>query len=110
MRTSALVSGFGTPVTNIRSPIEPTAFFFFKTGADLIALGTGSTFDIANDDLIADIGLTAVKTMHTEIVPINETSFVPGVCEPVKPYFFRNSSGILAEKSGNVLKRTAVIQ
>ena len=83
---------------------------FFEVLTGLIAGGTGSAFDTAEDDLTTGIGLFTVITMDTEVLGIIKGALVIPVRETVSLYLFGNSSRILAQEPSDILKRSTFIQ
>ena len=106
----AVADLFGTAVADIRSPVKSWAAFFFEVLAGLVTGRTGSTFDPAQDNLSAGVGLLAVIAVDTEVFGIIEGPFVIPVRKAVSPDFFRDRGRILAQEPGNILKRCAFVQ
>ena len=84
----AVADLFGTAVADIRSPVKSWAAFFFEVLAGLVTGRTGSTFDPAQDNLSAGVGLLAVIAVDTEVFGIIEGPFVVPVRKAVSPDFF----------------------
>ena len=66
---------FITAVADIRCPCEPAAMLFFEVFAVLVAAGARSALDVTEFDLIADIGMLAMKPLCTEVMCIKEEPF-----------------------------------
>ena len=99
-----------TAVTDIRGLIQTPAMFQDEILAGLVAGGTGpgGAFDAAEDDLVTDIGLTAMVSMDTEVFGIIKSAFVIPVAETVFPHFLGDSGWIFAEEAGDVFKRSTI--
>lgn len=65
-------------------------------------------FDATEDDLVTDIGLTAMVSMDTEVFGIIKSAFVIPVAETVFSYLPGDGGWILAEKAGDVFKRSTI--
>ena len=72
----AVADLFCTAVADIRSPVKSYAALFFKVPAGLVAGRTGCTFDPAQDNLSAGVGLLTVIAVDTEVFGIIESPFV----------------------------------
>lgn len=101
---------FITAVADMRSPVQPGAFFEDKIPACLVTGGTGSTFDPAEDDLLAGIGLFAVIPVYAEVVCIVEGAFMVPVGKPVVFDFPGDGGRILAQIAGDLLEGTSFVQ
>lgn len=110
VRNGAAVYRFGTAVADIRGMVDSGAMLFFKMLTDLIAFVAGSTLLVTDKQFFTDICPFASKTMNTKVVRIREASLIPEIRGSVKPYFFGDGRGILAEKSGNILEGDALIK
>jgi hypothetical protein len=84
--------------------------FTLKIWASLVTGWTGSALYSTNDDFAADIGLTAVITVNTEVLHVYKKSMVFPHAEPVSPDFFGDGSRVLTEGLGNVFEGTAFIE
>ena len=76
VRDRAAADLFLTAIADIRRLVKTAAAFFLKIAACLVAGGTGSAFDSAQDDLSACIRLFAVVTMDTEVLCIIKRTFM----------------------------------
>ena len=106
----AVTDLFCTAVADIRSPVKSYAALFFEVPAGLVAGRTGCTFDPAQDNLSAGVGLLTVIAVDTEVFGIIEGAFVIPVRKAVGPDFFRDRGRILAQEPGNIFKRCAFVQ
>ena len=96
MGDSTMIHLFGTAIADIRSLIQAAAVFLFKVLTGLIAGGTGSAFDTAEDNLSAGICLFTMVSMDTEVSGIIKSAFMIPVREPVSLNLFGDSGRILA--------------
>ena len=110
MCNGAVVDLLGTTIADIRSLVQAITAFFFEVLAGLIAGRARSAFDTAEDDLAADLGLFAVIPMDTEILSIIKGTFVIPVRQAMGLYFLRNSRGILAQETSDILKGRAFVK
>lgn len=94
----------------MRSPVQPGAFFDDKIPACLVTGGTGSTFDPAEDDLLAGISLFAVIHVYAEVVCIVEGAFMVPVGKPVVFDFPGDHGRIFTQIAGDLLEGTAFVQ
>ena len=83
MGNGTVIDGFGTSVAYIRSLIKAVTAFPYKVRTGLVTGRAGSAFHIAEDDLTANISLTAVIAVYTEVVRVIESAFMIPVTEPV---------------------------
>lgn len=67
--------------------LQSAAEFLPEISAGLIASGTGNTFDAAQDNFSAGIGLPAVIPMGTEVPVIMKGAFMITVREAVFLFF-----------------------
>lgn len=63
-----------TPVADIGCAVKPGAAFFHEILAVLVTGGAGSTFDITENNLPADIFLLAMKTVDAKVFGIQKES------------------------------------
>lgn len=61
-----------TSVADIGSPFKPVAALFDKILTVLVTRGEGSTFNIAENELAADILLLTMEAVYTEVFGIEE--------------------------------------
>jgi len=106
----AMIDLFTASIADIRSPVKPAAAFFLEIRASLVTGRTGSTFNAAEKDLIAGIRFLTAETLGTEVLRIKKSPFVKPIGGSSGFHFFRNRSGILAEKTGNIFKGCPLIQ
>lgn len=103
-----------TPVTSIadiRGTVKPLAAFFHKVFTMLVTRRTGSTLDMTEDDLFADIFLLAVKAVETEVFGIQEEPLAGiEVRQTVGADFFGSGTGIFTEVAGDLLEGSTGIQ
>lgn len=100
-----------TSIADIGGTVKPLAAFFHKVFTMLVTRRTGSTLDMAEDDLPADIFLLAVKAVDTEVFGIQEEP--PAgieVRQTVGADFFGNGTGIFTEVAGDLLEGSTDIQ
>ena len=71
-----MIDGFRTSIADIRSLVKAVTPFSHKIGTGLIAGGTGSTFDVTENDLATYICFLTVIPMNAEVVCIIKGSFV----------------------------------
>ena len=91
-----MINGFRTSVADIRSLVKPVTPFPDKISTSLITGGTGSTLDVAEDDLSTCICFLAVVPVNTKVMCIIKGAFVVPVTQPMKLYFLGDGSRILA--------------
>ena len=101
---------FWTSIADIGCLVKPVAAFLLKMLTSLIAGGTGSTFNVAKDDLFAGIGLLTVIPVNAEVTGIIKGACVIPVRQTVCFYLFRYGSWVLAQKAGNVFKGSTFTQ
>ena len=75
MRDRTACSAFIAAVADIRGPVDPVTVFFDEAFAVLVAGGTGSALDIAEDYLVTDIGPVAAITFGAEVMSIVKEPF-----------------------------------
>lgn len=93
-----------TAITDERGFVESAAALFDKVFAGLVAGRTGMTFHTAEDDLAAGIGLMAVIALHTEVLFIDERTFMVPVGVAMQFDLLGDGSRILAEEAGDILQ------
>ena len=109
MGNGTMIDGFGASVADIGSFIQTVTAFPEEIRTGLVAGRAGSAFHLTEDDLAACISFSAVITVDTEVVGVKKSAFVIPVAETVSPDFLGDGSRILAEISGGLLKRKALI-
>lgn len=97
----ALVPGLITAIADIRSLLYLPAGFPFKPRADIVAPMAGTAKSIADNKLVAGVGLFTMVAMDTEVVGIVKTAPVPCVYNTMFPNLFGDGGGIFAEIFGN---------
>ena len=75
MRDRTASAAFIAAVADVRSPVDPVTVFFDEAFAVLVAGGTGSALDIAEDYLVTDIGPVAAITFGAEVMSIVKEPF-----------------------------------
>jgi len=76
MGNGAVVDLFGASIADIGCLVKAVTAFLFKVLAGLVAGRAGCTFNTAEDDLAAGVGLFAVITMDTEVLGIIKSALV----------------------------------
>ena len=110
MGNGTAAAGFLTAVVDIGSRVETSALLFDKRRTHLIAFDARSAFRVAEDDLTADIGFTTAEASGTEVVRVVENPFGMYIIHPVEPDLFGDGRGVLTKESGDVFKRTSLLQ
>ena len=88
--------------------IKPCTTLFFKVLAVLIAGRTGSTFDAAESDLSADVGLFTTIPMDAEVLRIEEEALSWIVVrKPVFSDLLGDRAGIFAQKCSDFFERSS---
>ena len=82
----------------------------FKARTYAVASQAGFAVDVAYLDLLAGIHLLATKAMNTEVVRVNEATFVVGINTTVEHNLFRDSGRVLAEILGYLPERLVLVQ
>ena len=91
-----VIDGFRTSIADIRGLVKAVTPFPDIISTGLITGGTGSAFDVTEDDLATYICFPAEIPMNAEVVRIIKGAFVIPVTYPVKLYLLRDGSRILA--------------
>jgi hypothetical protein len=105
MRNRTASAAFIAAVADVRSPVDPVTVFFDEMFAVLVAGGTGSALDAAEDYLIADVGFVTAKSFGTEVLGVIKEAFACVVFrQSVLPDFFRDGGRIFAKITGNILE------
>jgi hypothetical protein len=104
MRDRASGFQFRAAIADIRCFVQTAALFLGKRFTDMVAFVAGSTIRVTDNDLFADIDPLTTKAFCAEIIRVVENPSGLHIIQSVKPDFFRNSSWILTEKTGYVLK------
>ena len=99
-----MIDCFRAAIADIGCFVQPVAAFHLIILTGLVACGTGSTFDAADNDFAAYIGFTAVVTMDAEVFCIIKGTLVVPVRNPVRSDLFGNRSRILAKILCNVFE------
>lgn len=107
-RTAMLV--FRTAIADVGSFVQSAALFPFEAFADLIALVTGSTLLVTDEELFADVGSFASKAVDAEVVRISKTALVPGIGAAVKPHLLGDCGRVLTKELGDILERKPLIK
>lgn len=110
MGNGTAAAGFLTAVADIGSRVETSALLFDKRRTHLIAFDARSAFRVAEDDFTADIGFTTAEASGTEVVRVVENPFGMYIIHPVEPDLFGDGIGGLTKESGDVFKRTSLLQ
>lgn len=110
MSDGAMRDLFGAAIAHIRSLIEPGASLFFKAFAGFVTGRTGSTLDVADNQLLAGVGLAAMVAMNAEVMGIIEGPFMIPIGYAVRPHFLGDGSRVLTKEACDILKGSAVIQ
>ena len=76
---------FITAVADERGLIEPFAAFTLEVLTYLIAFMTAAALAVTDEELIAYIGLSAVETLHAEVLGIIEGTLVPSIHRTMQP-------------------------
>ena len=97
-------------VADVRGSVKVGAAFPLKVRAGLVAGGARSALHTAEDDLAADVGLSAVIAVDAEVVGIVEGALVIPVGEAVSPDFLGDGGRILAQEPCDILERSSLIQ
>ena len=71
-----MIDLFTASIADVGSPIKSAAAFCLKIRTGLVTGGTGSTFNAAEQDLIAGIRFLTTETLGTEVLRIKKSSFV----------------------------------
>ena len=101
---------FFTAIADMGCSDKPAAFFHDIVFACLVACWTGSTFDAADQDLLAGIRLLAVIPMDTEVMGIVKSAFVVPVGKSVFFYLPGDGGGILTQIPGDLFEGKPFIQ
>lgn len=110
MGNRTLVYRLITSVAHIRRLIKSGTAFLYEILTGLVAGRAGSTFNSADDDLVAGICLAAVIAFCTEVFSIQEHSLVIPVRVSMSLNLLGDSGRILAEESGDILERGSIVQ
>ena len=105
-----MIDCFRAAIADIGGFVQPVAAFHLIILTGLVACGTGSTFDAADNDFAAYIGFTAVVTMDAEVFCIIKGTLVVPVRNPVRSDLFGNRSRILAKIFCNVLEGDSLVK
>ena len=97
-------------VTDIRCFFQTQALLLHKGGAGLVAFDAGGTVGVTDDNFVADVGTFALETLGAEIMKVLKGTLWLVTIQTVEAYFPGNRGGILAEVTGDLLKREAIIQ
>ena len=93
MGNGTAAEGFLTAVADAGSPVETSALLFDKRRTHLIIFNAGSAFCVTENNLTADIGLTAAESSGTKVMRVVEDPFGVHVIYPVEFDFFGDGSG-----------------
>lgn len=93
MGNGTAAEGFPTAVADAGSPVEMSALLFDKRRTHLIIFNAGSAFCVTENNLTADIGLTAAESSSTKVMRVVEDPFGVHVIYPVEFDFFGDGSG-----------------
>ena len=105
-----MIDCFRAAIADIGGFVQPVAAFHLIILTGLVACGTGSTFDAADNDFAAYIGFTAVVTMDAEVFCIIKGTLVVPDRNPVRSDLFGNRSRILAKIFCNVLEGDSLVK
>ena len=72
MGNGTAAEGFLTAVADAGSPVETSALLFDKRRTHLIIFNAGSAFCVTENNLTADIGLTAAESSGTKVMRVVE--------------------------------------
>ena len=97
-------------VADVRGFFETWTLFFYKGRADLVAFDAGGTVGVTDDNFVADVGTFALETLGAEIMRVIKNTLWVDIIQTVEAHFLGNRGGILAEVTGDLLKREAIIQ
>ena len=105
MRNRTASAAFIAAVADVRSPFDPVTVFFDEMFAVLVAGGTGSALDAAEDDLITDIGPIAAIAFGAEVMGVVKEPFTCVIFrQSVFSDFFRDGGRILTQIACNVFE------
>ena len=76
MGNRTMIDLFTASIADVGSPIKFAAAFFLKIRTGLVTGGTGSTFNVAEQDLIAGIRFLTTEMIGTEVLRIKKSPFV----------------------------------
>ena len=110
MGNGTVIDGFGATVADIGCLIEAVTAFPYKVRAGLVTGGAGSASHIAEDDLTAYIGLTAVIAVYAEVVRVIEGAFMIPVTEPVRSDLLGDGGRVFTEIFSDLFKGEGLIQ
>lgn len=110
MGNGTAAEGFPTTVADAGSPVETSALLFDKRRTHLTTFDAGSAFRVTEDDLTANIGFTTAEASGTEVVRVVENPSGMYIIHPVEPDLFGDGIGGLTKESGDVFKRTSLLQ
>ena len=71
-----MIDLFTASIADVGSPIKSAAAFFLKIRTGLVTGGTGSTFNVTEQDLIAGIRFLTTEMIGTEVLRIKKSPFV----------------------------------
>lgn len=104
LSNGTLVDRLITIVTDIGSHIQAATALFDEAPVGLIASETERAFDITQNNLRADIHISAMIAVDAEITCIIEGALMIPVALAVLSDFFEDYSRVFIEAAGNILK------